>query len=264
MPSKSEANCPRADLFDVKGKVAMVTGSSRGIGRAIAETFAHAGARVVISSRKASACREVAEALCAAGHEALALPCHVGKRDELDALVDGCLQTWGQIDVLVCNAATNPVLGPLAEVDDAAYAKVMDTNLRNVLWLCNRVCPDMAARGRGSVILISSIAALRASRGLGLYGISKAAELALTRSLAAEWGAKGIRVNAIAPGLVKTDFARALWEDPERLEKAQQRTPLRRIGNPEDIAGVALFLASSAAAFITGQTLVVDGGESVV
>ncbi len=250
-------------MFDLTGKVAVVTGSSRGIGRAIAEAYAKAGAKVVVSSRKEEACKPVVEAIAAAGGEAMALACHVGRREQLEALVAATKERFGGIDILVCNAATNPVYGPMSQADDAVFDKIMATNVRSVFQLCNMVCPDMAARGGGSVIVISSIAGLRGSTSIGLYGVSKAAEAQLARNLAVEWGPKGIRVNAIAPGLVRTDFARALLEDPQRLKRSEERNPLRRVGEPEDIAGVALFLAGRGSAYVTGQTIVADGGETV-
>lgn len=250
-------------MFDLKGQVAVVTGSTRGIGKAIARELAEAGAMVVISSRKQEACEAVAEEFRAKGLEVMALACHVGHKDQLQNLVDTTIKSWGRIDVLVCNAATNPVYGPLAEISDEAFDKIMATNVRSVFQLCNMVCPGMAARGKGSVILISSIAALRGNAVIGVYGISKAAEAGLARNLAVEWGPKGVRVNAIAPGLIRTDFAKALLDDPVRRERSEQATPLRRIGEPEDIAGVALFLASDASAFVTGQTIVADGGETI-
>jgi NAD(P)-dependent dehydrogenase (short-subunit alcohol dehydrogenase family) len=250
-------------MFDLKGQVAVVTGSTRGIGKAIARALGQAGAMVVISSRRQEACEAVASEFRAEGLEVMALACHVGHRDQLQGLVDQTMKAWGRIDILVCNAATNPVYGPMAEIADDAFDKIMGTNVRSVFQLCNMVCPGMAERGRGSVILISSIAALRGNAVIGVYGISKAAEAGLARNLAVEWGPKGVRVNAIAPGLIRTDFARALLEDPVRRQRSEQATPLRRIGEPEDIAGVALFLASDAAAFVTGQTIVADGGETI-
>lgn len=250
-------------MFDLDGKRAIITGSTKGIGKAIAQAFARAGAKVVISSRKAEMCEKVAGEIKAEGHEALAIPCHVGKREELEALVAGTVDAWGGVDILVCNAATNPVYGPMAEAGDEVFNKIMETNVLSVYQLCNMVCPMMADNGGGSVIVISSIAGLRGNSVIGIYGVSKAAEAGLVRNLAVEWGPKGIRANAISPGLVKTDFAKALWEDPVRLERAENQSPLRRIGEPDDIAGVALFLASDASAYVTGQNLVADGGETI-
>ena len=250
-------------MFDIAGKRAIVTGSTKGIGRAIAEAFAKAGAKVVISSRKPDACDEVAGEIAAEGGEVLAIPCHVGDREQLEQLVSKTVGVWGGVDILVCNAATNPVYGPMSNASDEAFEKIMQTNVQSVFQLCNMVCPMMADQGGGSVIVISSIAGLRGNDVIGLYGVSKAAEAGLVRNLAVEWGPKGIRANAISPGLIKTDFARALWEDPVRLERAEKRTPLRRIGAPEDIAGVAMFLASDAAAYVTGQNIVADGGETI-
>ncbi len=250
-------------MFDLTGKTAIVTGSSRGIGRAIAECLAAHGAKVAVSSRSAEACAPVVQAIEDGGGTALNQPCHIGHKDQLQALVDRVMQEWGRLDVLVCNAAINPVYGPLSQLEDAAFDKIMGSNVRSVLNLCNMALPHMAAQGGGSVVLLSSIAGMRGNEVIGAYGISKAADAALARNLAVEWGPKNIRVNALAPGLVKTDFARALWEDPERLRRAETRTPLRRIGRPEDIAGAALFLATEASAYVTGQTLVADGGETI-
>ncbi|MGB7756054.1 MAG: SDR family oxidoreductase [Salinisphaera sp.] len=250
-------------LFDLTGQVAVITGSSRGIGKAIAWQMAAHGAKVVISSRKAEACEAVADELRNAGFEATAIACHVGDKTQLQDLVDTTVATYGGIDVLVCNAATNPVYGPTRDMTDEAWDKIMNTNVRSTFWLCNMALPGMAERGSGRVIVLSSIAALRGNGVIGTYGVSKAAEAALVRNLAVEWGPKNIRVNAIAPGLVRTDFAKALIEDPERLAQAEQRTPVRRIGEPDDIAGVAVFLASAAGDYVTGQTLVADGGETI-
>ena len=250
-------------MIDMTGKVALVTGSSRGIGKAIAQHLARAGARVVISSRKPEACEKVVHELHEAGLEAMSVPCNVSHKEELQNLVDSTMQAWGRIDALVCNAATNPVYGPLREMSDAAFDKIMGTNVRSTFWLCNMVLPQMAERGGGAVVVISSIAGLRGNPVIGTYGISKAAEAQLARNLAVEWGAHNIRVNAIAPGLVRTDFARALWENPELLKATEEKTPLKRIGEPDDIAGLALFLASPMARFITGQVIVADGGVTI-
>ncbi len=250
-------------LFDMTGKVALITGSTKGIGRSIAEEMARLGAKVVISSRKADACEQVAGELKEQGYEAIAIPCHVGKKEDLQNLVDKTNEAWGSIDVLVCNAATNPVYGTTAEMTDDAWDKIMDTNVKGTFWLTNMVLPQMAEKGEGAVVLLSSIAGIRGNTTIGTYGVSKAAEAALARNLAVEWGSKGIRVNSIAPGLIKTDFAKALWEDPVRVKRAEDRTPLRRIGDPVDIAGLAVFLSTKASAYITGQVIVADGGETI-
>ncbi|MFL1406906.1 SDR family NAD(P)-dependent oxidoreductase [Marinobacter sp. M1N3S26] len=250
-------------LFDMTGKVALITGSTKGIGRSIAEEMARQGARVVISSRKADVCEQVAGELKAEGFEAIAIPCHVGKKDQLQNLVDKTIEAWGKIDVLVCNAATNPVYGTTAEMTDEAWDKIMETNVKGTFWLANMVLPGMAERGEGAVVLLSSIAGIRGNTTIGTYGVSKAAEAALARNLAVEWGPKGIRINSIAPGIVKTDFAKALWEDPVRIKRAEEKTPLRRIGDPVDIAGLAVFLSTKASAYITGQVIVADGGETI-
>ncbi len=251
-------------MFDLTGQVAVTTGSSRGIGRAIAEQMAKQGARVVISSRKEDRCREVADSIKRDGGEAIAIPCHIGHKDQLEALVDATLAEWGRIDTLVCNAAVNPYYGPLADIPDSAFNKTMETNVRSNLWLCNMVVPQMAERKDGTVIFISSVAGFRGDNELGAYAISKAAEFQLTRSLAVEWGPANVRVNCIAPGLVRTDFARTLWENPEIYKRAVSVMPLRRIGEPDEIAGAAVFLASQAASFMTGHILVIDGGATVV
>lgn len=253
-------------MFDLTGKTAIITGATRGIGRAIAEQMALQGARVVVSSRKADACQAVAaEINTAAGRAdaALPLPCHISHKDQLKSLVDESLRHCGRIDILVCNAASNVHHGPSATIGDEAFAKIIDTNLKSTHWLCHMVLPGMVAQRDGAIIVISSIAGLRGSREIGTYGISKAGEIALVRNIALEYGQYNIRANAIAPGLIKTDFARALWENPDFLNERINATPLRRIGEPLDIAGVALFLASRASAFMTGQVLVADGGVTV-
>lgn len=251
-------------MFSLAGKVALVTGSTKGIGKSIAEQMANAGAKVVISSRKADACEAVRAEFAARGQDAIAVPCNVGRKDELTKLIDAVMAKWGRIDILVCNAATNPVYGPMANVSDDAFDKIMLTNVKSVFWLANMVLPQMAERKEGVMIIISSIGALRGSSHLGLYGTSKAAEAGLCRALACEWGPKGIRVNAIAPGLIRTDFARALWEDDTKRKAREALTPLRRIGDPKDIGGVAVFLASEAASFVTGQLIAADGGVTIV
>jgi NAD(P)-dependent dehydrogenase (short-subunit alcohol dehydrogenase family) len=248
-------------LFDLSGKVAVITGASKGIGRAIAERMAEHGAKVVISSRKLDACEEVAKGIRERGGEAVATACHIGRKEELQALVDSTKARWGAIDILVCNAAVNPFFGPAAEMPDEAYDRIMNSNVRSNFWLCNMVVPGMAARGGGSVIIVSSIGGFQGSDRLGVYCISKAADIQLARNLAVEWGEKNIRANCIAPGLIKTDFAKALWDNPEILRKTVQFTPMHRIGEPDEIAGAAVFLASPAGSYMTGQTMVIDGGR---
>ncbi|HUL19468.1 MAG TPA: SDR family oxidoreductase [Steroidobacteraceae bacterium] len=247
-------------LFDLSGKVALITGSSRGIGKAIAQQMAAHGARVVISSRKADSCEAVAAEINAGGGSAFARACHVGHKEELQALVDATLAKWGRIDVVVGNAAANPSFGPSIETPDEVWQKIIHTNVLSNVWLCNMALPGMAARREGAVIIVSSVGGLLGSAHLGAYCISKAADMQLARNLAVEWGPHNIRVNCIAPGIIRTHFSRALWADPERAETFARHTPLRRLGEPDDVAGVALLLASRAGAFITGQTLVVDGG----
>jgi NAD(P)-dependent dehydrogenase (short-subunit alcohol dehydrogenase family) len=250
-------------VFDLSGKVALITGSSRGIGRAIALRMAEQGAEVVVSSRKLEACESVAAEIEAKGGQAMARVCDIADETALRPLVEAVIAAWGHIDVLVCNAAVNPHFGPTMDVSDAAFERTMNVNLRSNLRLCACTLPHMAAAGGGSVILISSIAAFRGQDKLGIYALSKAAEQQLARNIAVEWGSRNIRANCIAPGLVRTDFAQALWSDPDIYGKVIEHTPLRRIGDPDDIAGAAVFLASNAGAFTTGQTLIIDGGASV-
>ncbi|HBT43114.1 MAG TPA: short-chain dehydrogenase [Rhodospirillaceae bacterium] len=251
-------------MFDLTGKIALITGSSRGIGKAIAEAYARQGAKVIITSRKLDACEAVAAQINEENHdapgEAMAIACNVSDVEQLTSLVDRVKEEWGRIDILVCNAAVNPYHGPMSGIDDGAWEKILQVNVTNVLKLCNMVLPDMAARRDGAVILISSVGGLKGSINLGAYAVSKAADMQLARNLAVEWGPHNVRANAIAPGLIKTDFARALWENPEARARAEAAYPLGRLGEPEDIAGTAILLASDAGSFITGQTFVVDGG----
>lgn len=249
--------------FDLSGQVAIVTGSTRGIGRSIAEHMAAAGARVVITSRKAEACDEVAQAIRKDGGLAMAIPANISKKPELEGMVRRTLAEWGRVDVLVANAASNPYYGPLAGASDEVFDKVMRNNVQSNLWLANLVLPGMAQRRDGAVIFIGSIGGFRGRRTLGIYGMSKAAEMQMARCLALEWGRHNIRVNCIAPGLIRTDFSRAIWEDTKLLAERVQALPLGRIGEPDDIGGIALMLASRAGAFITGQVIVADGGETV-
>jgi NAD(P)-dependent dehydrogenase (short-subunit alcohol dehydrogenase family) len=249
--------------FDLTGQVALITGSSRGIGRSAAEIMASLGAKVVISSRKTDACEEVVAGIQKAGGEAMAIACNISRKADIEALVVGTIKRWGRIDTLVCNAAVNPYYGPLGGISDEAFDKTMNSNVKSNLWLSNLAIPVMAKAGGGSVIIVSSIGGLRGTGILGAYGISKAADFALARNLAVEWGPKNVRVNCVAPGLVKTDFARALWEDTARLQPRLETTPLRRIGEPHEIGGIVAFLASRAAAFMTGSVIVADGGVTI-
>jgi NAD(P)-dependent dehydrogenase (short-subunit alcohol dehydrogenase family) len=251
-------------MFDLSGKVAIVTGSSRGIGRAIAEGLAHHGAKVVISSRKQDACEEVAKAINDehGDERAIAIAASISDKDALQALVDETKQRLGTIDILVCNAASNPYYGPMGGITDDQFRKILDNNVIANHWLVQMAAPDMLERGSGSIIIVSSVGGLTSSTVIGAYNISKAADLQLVRNLAAEFGPKGVRVNAIAPGLVRTDFARALWENPEILKRVTSVAALKRIGEPKELAGAAIFLASDASSFVTGQTLIVDGGST--
>jgi NAD(P)-dependent dehydrogenase (short-subunit alcohol dehydrogenase family) len=253
------------NLFSLSGKVAIVTGSSRGIGKAIAERLAEHGAKVAISSRKLEPCQQVAAAINAkhGAGSAIAVAANISSKDALQALVDQTVQQLGPVDVLVCNAASNPYYGPMAGISDEQFRKVLDNNIVSNHWLIGMVAPGMMQRRNGSIVIVSSIGGLRGSPIIGAYCISKAADMQLARNLAVEFGQHNVRVNCIAPGLIKTDFARALWEDPKLLEARNAETPLRRIGEPDEIAGAAVYLASPASAFMTGQTLVVDGGVTI-
>jgi NAD(P)-dependent dehydrogenase (short-subunit alcohol dehydrogenase family) len=255
--------CPR--LFDLTGKVAIVTGSSRGIGLAIAAALAEHGCKVVISSRKQDACDEVAHAINAqhGDERAIAVAANISSKDDLQKLVDETRGAFGRIDVLVCNAASNPYYGPMAGISDDQFRKILENNVIANHWLIAMVAPEMLEREEGSIIIVSSIGGLTSSTMIGAYNISKAADFQLARNLAAEFGPKKVRVNCIAPGLVKTDFARALWENPDTLKAVTRTTPLRRIGEPHEIAGAAVYLASPASTFMTGQTMIVDGGSTI-
>jgi NAD(P)-dependent dehydrogenase (short-subunit alcohol dehydrogenase family) len=251
-------------LFDLTGKTAIITGSSKGIGRAIAHRMAEHGANVVISARKLDLCEIVAKEINDATKRkaALAVAANISSRDDLKKLVDETVKAFGRVDSLVCNAASNPYYGSLMGISDDAFRKILDNNIVANNYLATQVLPQMIERKDGTIIVISSIGGLRGSTTIGAYGVSKAADMALVRSLAAEHGKHNIRVNCIAPGLIKTDFAKALWDDPETYARATARTPLGRIGEPDEIAGCAVFLASKAGSFVSGQTIVVDGGQT--
>ena len=252
-------------LFSLTGKVAVITGSSKGIGKAIAQRMAEQGAKVVISSRKAGPCEEVAAAINAkfGAGTAVSIPANISSKEQLKNLVDETNKHFGKIDILVCNAASNPYYGPMAGIEDEQFRKIFENNVLANHWLIGFVAPQMIARKDGAIIIVSSIGGLRGTPVLGAYGISKAADLQLARNLAHEYGPHNVRVNCIAPGLIRTDFAKALWEDPEMLKERTATTPLGRIGEPDEIAGAAIFLASQAGSFVTGQTIVVDGGVTI-
>ena len=252
-------------LFDLTGKVAVITGSSRGIGRAIAEAMADQGASVVISSRKADAGAEGAAAFNArhGAGRAIVVPANISSKAELQNLVDETRRQLGKIDILVCNAASNPYYGPMGGISDDQFRKILENNVIANHWLIQMAAPEMIERRDGSIIIVSSIGGLKASGVIGAYNISKAADFQLARNLAAEFGPSQVRVNCIAPGLIRTDFARALWENPQTLQLVTMHTPMQRIGEPEEIAGAAVFLASRASTFMTGQAIVVDGGSTI-
>jgi NAD(P)-dependent dehydrogenase (short-subunit alcohol dehydrogenase family) len=252
-------------LFDLSGRTAIVTGSSRGIGRAIAERLAEQGARVVISSRKAASCAEVARLLNErfGPATALAIAANISSRSDLKRLVDETHEAFGAISILVCNAASNPHYGPMSTLAEEPFRKVFENNVLANHVLIQMVVPDMRAARDGSIVIVASVAGLRGSDSIGAYGISKAADMQLVRNLAVELGPDNIRVNCLAPGVIRTDFSRALWEDPQYLRKMEQSTPLRRFGEPDDLAGLAVCLAAPAGRYLTGQTIVVDGGDTI-
>ncbi len=253
------------NLFDLTGKTAVITGSSRGIGKAIAEQMAKHGARVVVSSRKQPACDEVAAAINAEHGDgtAIALACNISSKSDLQNLVDETTKAFGDIHVLVCNAASNPYYGPMADIDDDAFAKILHNNIIANNQLIAMVSPQMIDRKDGAITIVSSIGGIKGSPIIGAYCVSKAADFQLARNLAVEYGHHNVRVNCIAPGLIKTDFARALWENPDNLKAALATTPMKRIGEPDEIAGAAVFLASEAGQYMTGQQIVIDGGQTI-
>ena len=249
-----------ADLFDLTGRVAIVTGASRGIGSAIAEQYTRAGAKVVLSSRKQDALDEVAELIRHAGGEAIGIAAHNGDKEALQSLVEQTVNRYGKLDILVNNAATNPHFGTILEADDSYWRKTIAVNLMGNVWLSQAAVKVMRAGGGGKIINVASIVGVNPGRYQGIYSITKAAVISLTKTLATELGADNIQVNAIAPGLVQTKFAEALWGNEDLLAQVLAQTPAGRIGQPTDIAGLALFLASSASDFTTGAVFVLDGG----
>jgi len=252
-------------LFDLTGKTAIITGSSRGIGKAIAEQMAAQGANVVISSRKPGPCQDVAGAINETeGREcAIAVPANISSKEDLQRLVDETTAKFGQVDIVVCNAASNPYFGPMSGIEDEQFSKILQNNIISNHWLISMCAPQMRERKDGSIIIVSSIGGLRGTPVIGAYNISKAADFQLARNLAVEFGEDNVRVNCIAPGLIRTDFAKALWENPKILEQALHGTPMKRIGEPVELAGAACYLASKAGSYMTGQMMVVDGGATV-
>ena len=252
-------------LFDLTGKVALLTGASKGMGLAMAEGLAEHGAKVMLSSRKLDQCQAAADAINAKVGEtrAYAFSCPAGYKDQVQALVDATHEKLGPIDILVGNAGVNPFYGPMSDISDEAYDKIMSTNVKSNHWLVQMVAPDMIACGGGSIMVTASTGAFSPSLTLGTYNISKLAVIALVRNLAAELGPHHIRVNAICPGLIRTDFAQALWDNPAAKARAEQQIPLRRLGEADDFKGVAVFLASGASIYMTGQAMTVCGGSDM-
>jgi len=247
----------------LKGKVAIITGASKGIGAAIASIYAREGARVVLSSRKQDVLEAVVAGITDDGGEAMAVAAHMGEADQVQALVDRTIAEWGRVDIAVNNAATNPHFGPLLTADEGQFEKIIDVNLKGYFRLCKAVEPSMRANGGGKIINMASIAGLSPAMNMGAYSISKAGVLMLTQVLATELGDANIQVNALAPGLIKTKFSRALWENENLVMQVQARTPLGRIGEVEDVVGAAVFLASPSSDYITGEVIVIDGGTSL-
>lgn len=247
--------------FSLAGKVAIVTGGSRGIGRSIAIALAEAGADVVVAARKPESLEESVAAVNATGRKGIAIPTNVRDMDALQNLVNETKNQLGRVDILVNNAATNPVFGPIANLDERAWDTVMNTNVKSAFFLSKMAREVMVAQGEGGAIInVSSTGGFRASGGLGAYSVSKAAIIMLTQVTAKEWGPDGIRVNCIAPGLIRTEFSRALWDNEERLKSSTSQSPLRRIGEADEMAGAVVYFASEASSFTTGQTLILDGG----
>ena len=252
------------NLFNLSGKRALITGSTKGIGKAIAERFAEHGAKVVISSRKEDICIQVRDEIDKSfPDQAISIPCNINEKNQLEDLVDQANKVFGGIDILICNAALNPFFGSSMDIPDEAFDKILSANIKSNHWLSNLVLPQMKKRKDGSIIVISSIGGLKGSEMLGAYSISKAADMQLVRNIAVEHGPDNIRANCISPGIVKTRFAKALWDNPEILHNTTSRAPLRRIGEPDEIAGAAIYLASNAGAFTTGQNIIIDGGVTI-
>ncbi|MAJ24521.1 MAG: short-chain dehydrogenase [Rickettsiales bacterium] len=250
-------------FFSLMNKVAVVTGSSRGIGKGIAHRFSELGAKVVISSRKITSCKIVVKEILDNGGVASSFECNISNKNSCEELIDFAIKKYGKLDILVCNAASNPYYGNLADIPDQSFDKIMNNNVKSNLWLSKAAIPFLKKSNRGSIIIVSSIAGLQGVKNLGAYSISKTADIGLIRSLAVELGEFNITVNGLCPGIIKTDFARALWENPKILKSVENDAPLKRIGTTDEVAGAAILLASGPGAFITGQVITMDGGITI-
>ena len=251
------------ELFNLENKAVVITGSSRGIGKGMAKRFSEFGAKLIISSRKLEACKEVEMEIIKEGGIAFSKECNISKKNHCEELVDFCIEKYGRLDVLICNAASNPYYGDLAKIPDELFDKIMNNNVKSNLWLCKKSIPYLKKRESSSIIIVSSIAGLQGVKNLGAYSISKTADIGLIRSLAVELGKFNININGLCPGIIKTDFARELWENPEILKHVEEQAPLGRIGTVDEVIGAAILLASKAGSFITGQVITMDGGVTI-
>ena len=250
-------------LFTLENKAIVITGSSRGIGKGMAKRFAEFGAKLIISSRKIDACKEVEEEINKNGGIAFSKECNISEKTQCDELIEFCIEKYGRLDVLVCNAASNPYYGDLEKIPDKLFDKIMNNNVKSNLWLCKKAIPFLKKQNNSSIIIVSSIAGLQGVKNLGAYSISKTADIGLIRSLAVELGKFNININGLCPGIIKTDFARELWENPEILKGVEEQAPLGRIGTVDEVTGAAILLASKAGSFITGQVITMDGGVTI-
>ena len=251
------------ELFSLKNKAVVITGSSRGIGKGMAKRFAEFGAKLIISSRKIESCKVVEKEINEIGGTAFSKECNISKKSQCEELIDFCIEKYGRLDVLVCNAASNPYYGDLEKIPDELFDKIMNNNVKSNLWLCKKSIPYLKKRAASSIIIISSIAGLQGVKNLGAYSISKTADIGLIRSLAVELGKFNININGLCPGIIKTDFARELWENPDILKGVEEQAPLGRIGTVDEVTGAAILLASKAGSFITGQVITMDGGVTI-
>ena len=251
------------ELFSLKNKAVVITGSSRGIGKGMAKRFAEFGAKLIISSRKIESCKVVEKEINEIGGTAFSKECNISKKIQCEELIDFCIEKYGRLDVLVCNAASNPYYGDLEKIPDELFDKIMNNNVKSNLWLCKKAIPYLKKREASSIIIISSIAGLQGVKNLGAYSISKTADIGLIRSLAVELGKFNININGLCPGIIKTDFAKELWENPDILKGVEEQAPLGRIGTVDEVTGAAILLASKAGSFITGQVITMDGGVTI-